>query len=243
MGTRRTLRVALIQSGRIVEDRTFTGRAKITVGTDVKSTFLVPMSDVPVSTAVFDLTKKGTALLFDANTHGRISLAGTDAPLADYAGRASTRGTQLSLALPDDAKGRVSIGEVSLLFQFVDAPKTPVAAELPKGARGLVAQLDRSFLAILAISLAAHFAGVSYLSSQPVPVEPDLTIEEMNIERFAAVLMPIPRQPKVTEPEKPSSAQAQKPAVKPTRPQVASRPTGEALKQRVRSTGMIGIIG
>lgn len=243
MGTSRALRVALIQSGRIVEDRTFTGRAKITVGTDAKSTFLVPMADVPVTTAVFDITKKGTTLLFDANTEGRVSLSGADAPLADYADRASTRGAQLGLVLPDDAKGRVSIGEVSLLFQFVDAPKAAVAAELPKGARGLVAQLDRSFLAILALSLAAHFAGVGYLSTQPVPVEHELTIEEMNVDRFAAVLMPIPK-PKATELEKPKFAQAQKPKPAAEPSKVATRrPTGEALRQRVRGMGMIGIIG
>lgn len=244
MGTHRALRVALIQSGRIVEDRTFTERAKITVGTDAKSTFLVPMAEVPVTTAVFDITKQGTSLLFDAGTQGRVSIAGADAPLDKWVTRATARGTRLSLSLPEDAKGRVSIGEVSLLFQFVDAPKKPVAAELPRGARGLVAQLDRSFLAILAISLAAHFAGVGWLSTQPVPEEPDLTIEEMSTERWASAIMPLPK-PKKTETDKPALAEAPKPkTTEPTKPAVASaRPTGEALKQRVRNMGMIGIIG
>ena len=76
MGTSRALRVALIQSGRIVEDRTFTGRAKITVGTEAKSTFLVPMGNLPLTTAVFDVTQKGTRLLFGHGTEGRLSLGG-----------------------------------------------------------------------------------------------------------------------------------------------------------------------
>src|SRR4051794_11456050 len=109
MGTSRALRVALIQAGRIVEDRTFSGRAKITVGTDAKSTFLVPMAEVPVTTAVFDISKHGTSLLFDSNTEGRVSVAGADAPLHEYSTRATQRGAQLSLQLPDDARGRVSI--------------------------------------------------------------------------------------------------------------------------------------
>ncbi|MDP3153199.1 MAG: AgmX/PglI C-terminal domain-containing protein [Archangium sp.] len=242
MSTRRALRVALIQAGRIVEDRTFTGRAKITVGTDAKSTFLVPMAEVPVTTAVFDLTKQGTALLFDANTQGRVSLEGADAPLHAYVARATAHGSKLSLALPEDAKGRVSIGEVSLLFQFVEPPKTPVAAELPKGARGLVAQLDRSFIVILAVSIGAHFAGAGYLSSQPVPEEHDLTIEEMNVDRWASVLMPLPRPPKSSEPERPTVAEAPKPKnTEPTRPSTPL--TAEALKKRVRTMGMMGVIG
>ena len=239
MSTRRALRVALIQAGRIVEDRTFTGRAKITVGTDARSTFLVPMAEVPVTTAVFDLTKRGTALIFDANTQGRVSLDGADAPLHAYVGRATAHGSRLSLSLPEDAKGRVSIGEVSLLFQFVDPPKTPVAATLPKGARGLVAQLDRSFIVILAVSIGAHFAGAGYLSSQPVPEEHDLTIEEMNVDRWASVLMPLPKPSKSNEPERPTVAEAPKPKnTEPTKPL-----TAEALKKRVRSMGMMGVIG
>lgn len=241
MGTSRALRVALIQSGRIVEDRTFTGRAKITVGTEAKSTFLVPMGNLPLTTAVFDVTKKGTRLLFDHNTEGRLKLAGSEAPLQEYAGRASAMGKQLSLTLPEDARGRVSIGEVSLLFQFVDRPRPQVAAQLPKGARGLVAQLDRSFLAILAISLAAHFAGVGYLSTQPVPEERDLTMEELSQERWAAVMMP-PRPPKPTEPERPAIAAAPRPtAIPAAKPQVA--PSAEAIKAKVRKMGIVGIIG
>lgn len=244
MGTRRALRVALIQAGRIVEDRTFTGRAKITVGTDAKSTFLVPMAEVPLTTAVFDITQKGTSLLFDRQMEGRVSIAGSEAQLQDYAASATPRGSRLSLSLPNDARGRVSVGEVSLLFQFVEQPKTPVAAELPKGARGLVAQLDRSFLAILAISLAAHFAGVGWLANQPVAEERDLTIEEMNIDRWASVVMTPPKPKKSTDPEQ-VAADAPKPKnVEPAKPKVASAPlSGEALKKRVRSLGMMGIIG
>jgi len=245
MGTARALRVALIQSGRIVEDRTFTGRAKITVGTEAKCTFLVPMAEVPVTTAVFELTKQGTTLLFDAQTVGRVSLAGADATLQDCAARASPRGKQLALPLTEDAKGRVSIGEVSLLFQFVDPPRAPAPAELPKGARGLLAQVDRSFLAILALSLAAHFAGAGWLSTQPVPEERDLTIEEMNVDRFAAVLMPLPK-PKKTEPDRPAVTEPPKPQVaQPVKqPQVASaQPSAAALRERVRKMGMAGIIG
>lgn len=252
MGTSRALRVALIQAGRIVEDRTFTDRAKITVGTSEKSTFLVPMAEVPISTAVFDISKRGTALLFDANTDGKVTISGAEAPLHKYVDRASQKGTQLSLPLPGDAKGRVSIGEISLLFQFVEPPKRPTAAPLPKGAKGLVAQLDRSFIAILALSLAAHFAGVGYISNQPLPEEPDLSVEEMIPDRFARALLPLPRPHKPPEPEKTpdktpvatDTPKRQPPkATDGAAPKVAARPTGDALKKRLRDMGMLAVIG
>ena len=242
MGTARALRVALIQSGRIVEDRTFTGRSKITVGTDAKSTFLVPMSDLPMSTPVFEVTKHGTALLFDAQTEGRVSVSGADAPLHQYVAKSQTRGSRLAFTLPDDAKGRVSIGEVSLLFQFVDAPKKQVPAELPKGARGLVAQLDRSFIAILVLSLGAHFAGAGYLKNQPVPEERDLTMEEMVIDRWAKASVPPPKvkQAVVATAETPKT-KAPEAAQKPQT--VAARPSAQAIKDRIQKMGIIGAIG
>lgn len=251
MGTSRALRVALIQAGRIVEDRTFTERAKITVGTGEKSTFLVPMAEVPVTTAVFDISKRGTSLLFDSNTEGRLTVAGAEAPLYEFVDRASQKGKQLSLALPDDAKGRLSIGEVSLLFQFVEPPRRATPAPLPKGAKGLIGQIDRSFLAVLALSLAAHFAGVGYISNQPLPVEQELSVEEMIPDRFARALLPLPKPNKPPEvakaPEKTPVA-TDTPKAKPPKAtegtaKIAARPSGDALEKQLRKMGMLAVIG
>jgi hypothetical protein len=245
--------VALIQHGRIVEDRTFTDRAKITVGTGEKSTFLVPMAEVPVTTTVFDISRHGTALLFDANTEGRLTVSGAEAPLYKYVDKASQKGARLSLPLPDDAKGRVSIGEVSLLFQFVEPPKRHAPAPLPKGAKGLVAQIDRGFLLVLGVSLAAHFAGVGYLSSQPLPEERDLSVEEFVPDRFARALLPLPKPnkpPEVTKAPEKSPVATETPKATPPKPtegtnppKVAARPSGDALKKQLKKMGMLAVIG
>lgn len=239
----RALRVALIQQGRIVEDRTFTGKAKISVGSDERCTFLVPMADLPTMTRVFDVTRSGTTLLFDPALDGRVSLDGADASLAALTSCAEKRGSQWALPLPVSAKGRVSIGEVSLLFQFVEPPKPTSPAPLPKGSRGLLAQIDRSFLVVLGLSLAAHFAGVGWISSQPVPVERDLTIDDFEPDRWAKAVLPMPKRVEPTtaptagvEP----TAQPKAPtASAPKRPAVAQA----SVSERVHGLGLLGIIG
>ncbi|MFZ5441038.1 MAG: AgmX/PglI C-terminal domain-containing protein [Myxococcota bacterium] len=242
----RALRVALVQHGRIVEDRTFPGKVKISVGSDERCTFLVPMAEVPPMTPVFDVGRHGTTLLFEPGVDGRVALDGTDAPLSELEARAPKRGRQHALPLTAKARGRVSIGEVSLLFQFVEPPKAPVRAALPKGSRGLLAQVDRGFLVVLGLSLAAHFAGVGWISSQPVPEERDVTIDEYDVDRFAKVVLPLPK-PKPTPPpastgEGPKTAPTKEPAAPARRP-VAARPSQAEVNARVKTLGLLGIIG
>lgn len=239
----RALRVALIQSGRIVEDRTFTGHAKITLGSDERCTFLVPLAGLPSSTPLFELGRHGAHLLFDDRREGRVALEGAEAPLASLTARAEKRGALLALPLTETAKGRLTLGEVSVLFQFVEPPKAPVPAPLPKGAKGLVGQLDRSFMVVLGLSLAAHFAGAGWISAQPAVVEPDLAIEDFQPDRFARAMVP-PRQPEVTKPPedltKPASP-TDAPKQVAARPRVA--PSAASVKERVRGMGVLGIIG
>lgn len=242
----RALRVALIQHGRIVEDRTFAGKAKISVGSDERCTFLVPMAEVPVMTPVFDVSARGATLLFEPGLDGRVSLEGADLPLTALEARAPKKGRQHVLPLTTTAKGRVSIGEVSLLFQFVEPPKPPAATPLPKGSRGLLAQIDRGFLVVLGLSLAAHFAGVGWLSQQPAPIERDLGIEELETDRFAKVILPLPK-PKPTTPA-PTATPTATPAATPKPAQVAARqpsarPSQGEVNARVKTLGLLGIIG
>lgn len=246
MGTpnARALRVALIQAGRIVEDRTFTSRARITVGNEAKNTFIVPMGDVPRTTPVFDVTRDGYALRFSAGAEGRVSLEdGREHTLAELAAQGLT-----TLPLPETAKGRVAIGEVSLLFQFVTPPPPKPAPVLPKEIRrGVISQIDRSFLLILALSLGAHFAGAGYLALQPMPEEPELTLEDLQTDRFAKQILPMPKPPKPAEPDKPAVAETPKPAAKPADKVAAAtkaaRPSAADVRERVKKMGIVGVIG
>ncbi|MFO0594827.1 MAG: AgmX/PglI C-terminal domain-containing protein [Myxococcaceae bacterium] len=240
----RVLRVALVQGGRIVEDRTFPPRTSVTVGSAPDCTFLVPMAEVPERATVFEASRRGgVSLVFDPGADGRVTTASFDRSLLELEATATRAGQRCVVPLDERSKGRIAVGEVSLLFQFVEPTAKPVPAELPKGARGLMAQVDRSFLVILGLSLAAHFAGLGWVSSQPVPVEQELSVDEQ-VDRFVAIKMPIP---KPATPTAAPTTDTPKSTEETPKPQVAKRPVAVAnnttsLRERT-NVGMVRLIG
>ncbi len=232
--TPQALRIALIHNSRIIEDRTLPvgRRVKVSVGSDAHSTFCVPMADLPASTTLFQVSGAQAVMV-------RSPFNATPRPLER------------------DAKGRVSIGDVTVLYQMVTPARAAPVPELPRGARGLVGQLDRVFLVTMVASFAAHLAGAGYVMSQPAPVDPELSLAELAHGRFAAQLLPIPAQlrapPKPAVPEavkpsapeapiaakRPSSKSAEAPGARPS----ALVPSPEALKRRLAGMGMLAVIG
>jgi outer membrane biosynthesis protein TonB len=243
--TTQALRIAVIHQGRIIEDRTLPAgkKARVSVGADPEATFCVPMSESSSHTTVFEVTKAGPMLVGDLALEGRCEAGGAERPL-----REQPRGVPLARG----AKGRVKLGDVTVLFQLVTPPPAPPPPELPRGSRGVIAQLDRSFVTILAIVFAAHFAGAGYVMAQPAPVEPELTLADLQKDRFAAVLMPLPKQAPVL-PTKPVDA-PRKPTetAKPTTPEKvaaaepakpSNRPSAQVMKERLSRLGMLAVIG
>lgn len=239
------LRVALIQAGRIVEDRTFPpSKGNITVGSAEDCTFLVPLADVPTRATVFEQNKHGVTLHFRRDADGRVSLGDGDCSFEALAATAVPKGEGFTVPLTTKARGRIAIGEVSLLFQFVEPTARPAPTPLPKGSKGLLAQIDRSFLIVLGISLAAHFAGVTWLSTQDVPEERDLELDEVNLDRWAAAIPLPPR--KVKEPETAAPVKTNDDAPPAKQPEVAARPPAKAkpmTREQIGKLGLAGIIG
>lgn len=241
------LRIALIHGGRIIEDRTLDAGKKttITVGADSKNTFCVPMGEVPKSVSLFKVTREGAQLMSAGSLEGRVSLGGPEQSLAEV---------PANLTLMKGSKGRVKVGDVTVLFQMVTPPAAAPLPELPKGAKGVVAQLDRAFVIAMAFSFLAHLVGAGYVMSQPTPVEPDLSLADwQQQDRFEATLMPIPKQVQEKAPEKTKDPIAEAPKKEPekTKAPVAEAPaksktttaSAEAVKARLSKMGMLAVIG
>jgi hypothetical protein len=236
------LRIAIIHHGRIIEDRTLpTGqRQSVSVGADPKATFCVPMSDTTTRTTLFQVTKAGALVVAEPALEGRVQVDGLERPLFEH-----PRGA----VMPKGAKGRIRVGDVTVLFQLVTPPPVVVPPELPKGATGVIAQLDRSFVVALALSFAAHLAGAGYVMAQPAPVEPELSLEAQ-LDRHAAVLLPLPKQapatrepiaPTKTPPSGPSKTVARSESVVAKAP---SKPvSADELKAKLSRAGMLAVIG
>jgi TonB family protein len=243
------LRVGVIRDGKIIEERQIRHPSAVTVGQDGSNTFVIPASELPATFPVFDHKAGQYTLLFTDRMNGRVANRSGD---NDFAGLKSKglvqkRGSVWALPLDESAKGKVSLGEVTLLFQFVSPPPEPARIELPADVRGTIwTSIDHLFFGILAASLFLHFLAAALIALSPKPPDADLALDELP-DRFARVLLP-PKAPepevaKTNEPAPAEEKKDQKKDVKKKEPPADAAQRKAALQQKVASKGLLKILG
>ncbi|WP_225413975.1 AgmX/PglI C-terminal domain-containing protein [Stigmatella hybrida] len=252
----KVLRVGLIQGGRILDER-HVQREDITIGHDGKNTLILPPhDDLPAKFALFENRNNQYQLVFDDTMQGRVHQGKDDLDLARVRqqGLAQERGSVYVLPLEDTARGKVEVGGVTLFFQFMPPQETEKPA-LPPGVKGGAWKtMDRAFFGILAASLLLHMAwGIFIVSSAP-PVEPELSLDELEDRFVRAEIIPQQRlqeQPVAEAAPASNDEAAEKPAEKkpPTEAKPESpRPANSAqqraeLAKKVSSKGLLKILG
>src|ERR1700760_2464057 len=220
------LRIGIIQNGKIVEERLPSERERGTIGQSTKNTFVVPASNaLPRTFTIFELTPAGYAINFSDSMDGRVSLGEQVVALpALRQGKAQKKGELWHLLLPDKSRGKVVIGDVTVLFQFVTPPPVQPRPQLPPSVRSsLMQNLDWMLVAVVAASFIAHFGFVIYLRNIDWPRKPD--IEEIP-DRFVQMIVP----KKVEEP-KPVVAQKEDDKAE-EKKEAKKKDSGEASKQK-----------
>ena len=247
------LRVGVIQGGKIIEERHLRKRDNVTVGQDSRNTFVVPASNLPPSFPVFEFKNNQYSLVFTETMEGRVRLGTADVDFASLRsqGLAKKRGAVYVLPINEAAKGKISLGEITLLFQFVNPPPEPVKTELPENIRGSIwASMDQLFFFILACSLAVHFSGATFIACQPRPEEHELTLDELP-DRFAKLMMPVKVDPPVAQAqEKAGGDEAKEKKKEDTAKKVEKASTGgnpaarkAEVARAVASKGLLKILG
>ena len=196
-GAPKILRIGIIQNGKIVEERLVRKRENVTIGQSTKNTFVVPASNaLPRTFTIFELTPAGYAMNFSDMMDGRVSLGDQVVALpALRQGKAQKKGELWHLLLTDRSRGKVVIGDVTVLFQFVTPPPVQPRPQLPPSVRSsLIQNLDWMLVAVVAASFLMHFGFVIYLRNIDWPRKPD--IEEIP-DRFVQMIVP----KKVEEPK------------------------------------------
>ena len=120
---------------------------------------------------------------------GRVSLGDQVVALpALRQGKAQKRGELWHLLLNDKSRGKVVIGDVKVLFQFVTPPPVQPRPQLPPSVRAsLMQNMDWMLVAVVAASFLLHFGFVIYLRNIDWPRQPD--VEEIP-DRFVQMLVP-----------------------------------------------------
>jgi hypothetical protein len=157
---RRLLRIGVVLGGKIVDERLIREPRDVTIGQSAKNTFPVPLEALPRTWTLFVQRNGRYALCFSEAMDGRISDGGAVDTLASLrGGKARKQGDAWVLSMSADARGKVVLGDMTLLFQFVDEPARQAPMPLPASVRGrFVDRIDPTLAIVLAISLLVHFS-------------------------------------------------------------------------------------
>lgn len=163
----KVLRIGVILGGKIVEEKLLSERTTVTVGQSAQNTFSAPIDGLPRSWPLFVLKNDEYMLSFSESMDGRMSGGAGDGDVSTLdalKGREAKRvGDAWQVPLPETARGKIVIGDMTLLFQFVDKPPVQPRAHLPASVRGTFAdRIDPNLAIILAVSLLLHFSVVIY---------------------------------------------------------------------------------
>jgi hypothetical protein len=145
--TNRALRVGVVLGGKIVEERLFRSEhlAPITFGQSLRCTISVPGDGVPMEHVLFGVDQ------------GRYVLRPVD-KMTGRVGRGSEIGElRGDVPIERDTRGKLHIGDATILFQEVAAPPIAPRPQLPASVRGTLAdRVDRRLAVIVAGSLLLH---------------------------------------------------------------------------------------
>jgi outer membrane biosynthesis protein TonB len=162
--TIRALRIGLVLSGRIVDEKLIREPRDITIGQSVKNTLNVPVEGMPRSWQLFAVENGRYVLRFSESMDGRVAEGDEVHTFDSLKGKRARRvGDAWTMPLGDAARGKILLGSMTLLFQFVDAPAPEPVPELPASVRGrLWDRIDPVLAVVLAVSLLVHFSVALY---------------------------------------------------------------------------------
>jgi hypothetical protein len=131
----KVLRIGVIQDGKIVQERLIKQGETVQVGESPKNTFVLPKTDLPKGEFALFVYKNGAyQLQFTEAMKGKVSSNGAVVALERLRTDPSVQsaGGVWRVPLTEEDRGKVSIGDVTILFQFVPPPPVQVAKPLER---------------------------------------------------------------------------------------------------------------
>ncbi|HVR03366.1 MAG TPA: AgmX/PglI C-terminal domain-containing protein, partial [Polyangia bacterium] len=259
------LRIGIIQGGRIVEERLVRKRENITIGQSARNMFVVPSEALPRNWLLFQVSGNQYVAHFSEGMDARIAVGNEIISLAQLkqTGKIQKKGASFALPLDDRSRGKITLADMTILFQFVTPPIPQPRPQLPASVRGSVtSDLDWFFTTIAAISFLVHLSLVIYLRSVDWPRKPD--IEDIPDRFVQMVKKPEEKKPeekkveKVEKKEEEKKPEKKKEEVakkeqKEVTPEEAARRAEEKARQdaerrarlaeQVKSTGLLKLLG
>jgi hypothetical protein len=162
----KVLRIGVVQSGRVAEERIIKQRTHVTVGASEKNMFVVSTQTLPSTFRLFELVGNDYHLNFLDGMGGRIALPTGISDLNMMKGQAK-RNAQgaYQVRLTEDSRGKVVIGDTTFLFQFVAPPPIQPKPQLPVAVLRGASSIDWNTTIIAALSFLCHFMALGAIYS------------------------------------------------------------------------------
>ncbi|MBN2360373.1 MAG: AgmX/PglI C-terminal domain-containing protein [Deltaproteobacteria bacterium] len=154
------LRIGILQSGKILEERVMRKPQSISVGTDQCNTVQIPATFLPTRMPIFEWADGKYTLCFDDACDGFVSIQDN---VVDFAtlrsqGIAKKNAGRYCVALNGDARGKVVFYDYTLLFQFVPIPEKPPRTKLADLLRYYSQTVDWALVVFWAGSFVIHMS-------------------------------------------------------------------------------------
>lgn len=206
----KVLRVGLLRDGVIVEEKVIHDRETVTVGPSEKNHLHLPKIDgMPSRFALFQRVGGDYILNFTEGMSGRVALPGGVHRLDDLraTGGARDAGGYHQIKITEQSRGKITIGETTVLFQFVTPPPPPPRPVLPASVRGgFGTSIDWTFTSFIVASFLIFFGSGLLLES----VDPVVEQETAELPpQFARLLFVEPQAPE--EPEELEAEEGEEP--------------------------------
>lgn len=204
----RILRIGILLGGKIVEERLIRERTSVTIGQSMKNTFSIPVEGLPLELTLFSLEDGKYHLRFLNKMDGRLSSGDQVTTLDALKGKgAANHGDYWSVALSEHSRGKLSLGDLTILFQFVTEPPRQPKPMLPASVRGTFAdRFDPRLSVILGTSIVLHFAIVIVAMMTDVPTGTGMADRAYNLTFTQDEYKVDLEQPKIQTPTEQGSA-------------------------------------
>ena len=227
------LRIGLVKEGRVLEEKLLRKKEVITIGQSSRCTFTIPMK--LQAYPLFKVEKNKYILNFHSKMEGKLNLGKQTLQLATLIseGISSPHGKYHNLLLQEDMRGKIQIGEFTLLFQFIVPPPPVIKQRLPAIYRKTIwKSIDWTFATVLLASFLVQSSLMTYMVNREINnVQGGL---ESIPSRFIEILNEEEPPPPPPEPEKPKKVEKNKEPVpkKKEKDEPLPEPTNEVNKRK-----------
>ncbi|OGQ81490.1 MAG: hypothetical protein A2289_07280 [Deltaproteobacteria bacterium RIFOXYA12_FULL_58_15] len=247
------LRACVVQSGKVIEEQRLRRRESLSVGYGPRNTFVIADNSLPKTHQLFVVKGSQYELVLTEGMRGRLSVANQPVDFATLKsqGVLKKKGDFYSLELSDQHRGKVVIGEVTIIFQFVVPPPAPKRPQLPAAARGSIWQkIDWPYTAALLAAFVVEAPIIAYFQVAPRPTK--LSLEDVD-DRWADLIVPDLKKEEKKEPK--DEAKGEGGERKQEKKDEDDKPKDEAgkakvaaarkakIQQTIAGKGMLAILG